>query len=124
MIPVGFGYGDGDEFFLWGWVWDSETRPRPDPLPSLRRCIVIAKFCIQSLHLLHANVVSGAEFQLMHGGGWVEVDVVGEGAEFESECHALRYHFLIEVWCAKGSLTETVNESLKHLILFLSDTEK
>jgi len=54
----------------------------------------------------------------------VEVDVVGEGAGFKSECHALKYHFLIEVWCAKGSLTKTVNESTKCLVLFLSDAEK
>jgi len=77
-----------------------------------RGCIVIAEFCMESLHLLHADIIDGAEFQLIHGGGWVEVDVVGEGARFESEFIALKYHFLIEVWCAKGSLTETVNESL------------
>jgi len=60
----------------------------------------------------------------MHGDGWVEVDVVGEGAEFESECHALKYHFPIKVWCAKGSLTEAVDESPKRLVLFLSDAKK
>jgi len=54
----------------------------------------------------------------------VEVDVVSEGAGFESEGHALKDHFLIEVWCAKGNLTEAVNESLKCLILFLSDAKK
>jgi len=54
----------------------------------------------------------------------VEVDVVGEGAGFESECHALKYHFLIDVWCAKGSLTKAVNESPERLVLFLSDAEK
>jgi len=54
----------------------------------------------------------------------VEVDVVGEGAGFESECHALKCHFLIGVWCAKGSLTETVNESPERLMLFLSDAKK
>jgi len=62
---------------------------------------------MESLHLLHADVV-----------------VVDEGAEFESECHALKYHFLIEVWCAKGSLTQVVNESLKRLVLFMSDAKK
>ena len=87
-------------------------------------CIVIAEFCMESLHLLHADVVSGAEFQLMHGDGWVEVDVVGEGAGFESECYALKYHFLVKLWCAKGSLIETVNESPECLVLFLSDAEK
>jgi len=50
---------------------------------------------MESLHLLHANVVGGVEFQLMHGGGWVEVDVVGEGVGFESEGHALKYHSLV-----------------------------
>jgi len=54
----------------------------------------------------------------------VEVDVVGEGARFESECHALKYHFLVEVWCAKFNLTEMVNESSECLVLFLSDAEK
>jgi len=73
---------------------------------------------MESLHLLHADVVDDVEFQLMHGGWWVEVDVVSEGAGFESECHALKDHFLIEVWCAKGSLTEAVNESPKRLVLF------
>jgi len=79
---------------------------------------------MESLHLLHADVVCGTELQLMHGGGWVEVDVVGVGAGFESECHVLKYHFLVEVWCAKVSLTEAVNESPEHLVLFLSDAEK
>jgi len=69
----------------------------------------------------HADVVSGVEFQLMHGCRWVEIDVVGEGAGFESECHALKYHFLVEVWCAKGSLTKTVNKSPERLVLFLSN---
>jgi len=53
----------------------------------------------------------------------VEVDVVGEGAEFKSECHALKYHFLV-VWCVEGRLIEAVNESLKRLVLFLSDAKK
>ena len=89
-----------------------------------RGCILFVEFCMESLHLLHADVGGGAEFQLMHGGGWVEVDIVDEGAEFESECHALKYHFLIEVWCAKGSLTEAVNESPERLVLFLFDAKK
>jgi len=66
---------------------------------------------MKSLHLFHADVVHGTELQFMHGGGWVEVDVIGEGAWFESECHTLKYHFLVKVWCAKGSLTEAVDES-------------
>ena len=72
-------------------------------------CVVIAEFRMESLHILHADVVGDTKFQLMHGGGWVEVDVVGEGAVFKSECHALKYHFLVEVWCTKSSLAETVN---------------
>ena len=87
-------------------------------------CIVITEFGMESLHLLHVDVVDGVEFQLMHGGGWVEVYVVSEGAGFESECHALKDQFLIKVWCAKGSLTEAVNESLERLVLFLSDAKK
>jgi len=79
---------------------------------------------MESLHFLHADVVDGAKFELMHGGGWIEVDVVGEGVGFKSECHALKYHFLVEVWCTKSSLAETVNESPECLILFLSDAKK
>jgi len=79
---------------------------------------------MESLHLLHADVVSGTKFQLMHGGGWVEVYVVSKGVGFESECHALKDHFLIEVWCAKGNLTKAVNESPERLVLFLSDAKK
>jgi len=60
----------------------------------------------------------------MHGGEWVEVDVVGKGVGFKSERHALKYHFLVEVWCTKSSLAETVNESPERLVLFLSDAEK
>jgi len=54
----------------------------------------------------------------------VEVDVVSEWVEFESECHALKYHLLIEVWCAKGNLTEAINKSPERLILFLSHAKK
>ena len=60
-----------------------------------RGCVVIVEFCMESLHFLNADVVGNTKFQLMHGGGWVEVDVVGEGAVFKSECHALKYHFLV-----------------------------
>jgi len=89
-----------------------------------RGCIVIAKFCRESLHFLHTDVIGSTQFQFMYGGGWVQVDVVGEGAGFKSEGHALKYHFLVEVWCAKGNLTESINECPKCLVLFLSDTEE
>jgi len=42
--------------------------------------VVITEFGVKSLHFLHANVVSCAQLEFVHGGGWVEVDVVGEGA--------------------------------------------
>jgi len=41
------------------------------------------------------NVIGSTQFQFVHGGGWVKVDVVGEGARFKSEGHALKYHFLV-----------------------------
>ena len=43
----------------------------------------------------------------------MQVNVVGEGVGLKSERHALKYHFLVEVWCAKGSLTESINECPK-----------
>jgi len=43
--------------------------------------VVVTEFGVKSLHFLHANVVSCAQLEFVHGGGWVEVDVVGEGAE-------------------------------------------
>ena len=43
-------------------------------------CIVVAEFGIEGLHLLHADIVSRAQFKFVHRGRWVEVDVVGEGA--------------------------------------------
>ena len=42
--------------------------------------VVVTEFCVKSLHFLHANVVSCTQLEFVHGGGWVEVDVVGEGA--------------------------------------------
>jgi len=102
------------------------SRVRPGRLcrgGCCRGCIVVAEFCVESLHLVHADIVRGTELQFMHGGGWVEVDV-GEWAAFESVCHTLKYHFLVKVWCAKGSLTEAVDESPEHLVLFLSDANK
>ena len=41
--------------------------------------IVVAEFGVKGLHFLHADVVSCAQLEFVHGGGWVEVDVVGEG---------------------------------------------
>jgi len=42
----------------------------------------------------------------------------------KSEGHALEYHFLVEVWGAEGSLTESINKCLERLTLFLFDTEE
>jgi len=43
-------------------------------------CIVIAKFGMEGLLLLHADIVGCTQFKFVHRGRWVEVDVVGEGA--------------------------------------------
>jgi len=42
-------------------------------------CIVVAEFGVQVLHFLHADIVSCTQLELVHGGRWVEIDVVGEG---------------------------------------------
>jgi len=42
--------------------------------------IVVTKFGVKSLHFFHANVVSCAQLEFVHGCGWVEVDIVGEGS--------------------------------------------
>ena len=42
-------------------------------------CIVIAEFGMEGMHFLHADIVGRAQFEFVHGGRWVEVDVVGEG---------------------------------------------
>jgi len=42
-------------------------------------CIVVAEFGVKGLHFLHADIVSCAQLELVHGGRWVEIDVVGEG---------------------------------------------
>ena len=34
-------------------------------------CVVVAEFCVESLHLFHLDVVRDTELQVMHGGGWV-----------------------------------------------------
>ena len=49
----------------------------------------------------------------------MEVDIVGEGAGLKDEGHALEDHFLVEVWGAKGCLTETINKCPERLTLFL-----
>ena len=38
---------------------------------SYRGCVIIAKFCMESLHFLHTDVIGGSQLQLMHGGRWV-----------------------------------------------------
>jgi len=43
-------------------------------------CIVVKKFGMEGLHLLHADIVGRAQFKFVHRGRWVEVDIVGEGA--------------------------------------------
>jgi len=42
-------------------------------------CIVVAKFGMEGLHLLHADIVGRAQFKFVQRGIWVEVNVVGEG---------------------------------------------
>ena len=74
-----------------------------------RGCIIIAKYCMEGLHFLHADVIGGSQVQLMHGGRWVYV---------------LEYRLLIEVWGAKGSLAESINKCPKCLALFLPDAEE
>jgi len=54
----------------------------------------------------------------------MEVDVVGEGAELKGEDHALENHFLVEVWGAKGSPAEAIDECPERLTLFLSDAKE
>ena len=43
-------------------------------------CIIVAEFRVKGLHLLHADIVGCTQLELVHGGRWVEIDVVGEGA--------------------------------------------
>jgi len=81
--------------------------------------IVIAEFCVEGLHFLHADIVSGTQLELVQRGRWVEVDIVGEGVGLEGECHTLKDHFLIEVWGSKGCLTEAINERSEWFPLFL-----
>ena len=51
----------------------------------------------------------------------MEVDIVGEWAGLEGKGHTLEDHFLVEVWGAKGCLTEMVDECPEWLTLFLPD---
>jgi len=39
--------------------------------------IVIAEFGMEDLHLLHADIVGYTQFEFVHRGRWVEVDLVG-----------------------------------------------
>ena len=54
----------------------------------------------------------------------MKVDVVGEGAGLKGEGHILENHFLVEVWGAKGSLAEAIDECPKRLTLFLPNAEE
>ena len=87
-------------------------------------CIVITEFCMEGLHFLHANIVGCTQLELVHRGGWVEVDIIGEGVGLEGEGHTLEDHFLVEVWGSKGCLTETIDECLEWFTVFLSDAQE
>ena len=84
-------------------------------------CIVIAEFGVEGLHFFHANIVGRTQLELVHRGGWVEVNVVGEGAGLEGECHTLKDHFVVEVWGTKGYLAEAIDECSEWFTLFLPD---
>ena len=43
-------------------------------------CVVVAEFSVKCLHFLHADIVICTQLEFVHGGRWVEIDVVGEGA--------------------------------------------
>jgi len=43
-------------------------------------CVVVAEFSVKCLHFLHADIVGCTQLEFVHGGRWVEIDVVGEGA--------------------------------------------
>ena len=87
-------------------------------------CIVIAEFGVEGLHFLHANIVGRTQLELVHRGRWVEVDIIGEKAGLEGECHTLEDHFLVEVWGTKGCLTETVDKCPEWFTLFLCDAQE
>ena len=54
----------------------------------------------------------------------MEVDIVGEWAGLEGKGHTLEDHFLVEVWGAKGCLTETIDKYPERLTLFLLDAKE
>ena len=87
-------------------------------------CVIITEFSMEGLHFLHTYVIGGTQLQLVHKGRWMKVDVVGEEAGLKGEGHALEYHFLVEVWGAKGSLAEAIDECPERLTLFLPDVEE
>ena len=78
---------------------------------------------MKSLHFFHANVVSCAQLEFVHGGGWVEVDIVSEGSGLQGEGHTLEYHFLVKVWCTKSCFTEAIDECSEWFIGFLSNAQ-
>jgi len=85
--------------------------------------IVGAEFGVKSLHFFHAYIVSGTQFEFVHGGGRVKVDIVSEGSRLQGEGHALEYHFLVKVWCAEGCFTEAVDECSEWFVGLLSDAQ-
>jgi len=87
-------------------------------------CIVIAEFGVEGLHFFHANVVGRTQLELVHRGRRVEVNIVGEGAGLEGECHTLKDHFLVEVWGTKGCLTKVIDECSEWFTLFLPDAQE
>ena len=42
--------------------------------------VVVAEFGVKCLHFLYADIVGCTQLEFVHGGRWVEIDVVGEGA--------------------------------------------
>ena len=84
-------------------------------------CIVIVEFGVEGLHFLHSDVIGCTQFEFVHRGRWVEVNVVGEGAGLQGKCHAPEYHLLVEVWGAKSCLTEAIYERSEWFALFLSN---
>ena len=85
--------------------------------------IIVAKFGVKGLHFFHAHVVGGAQLEFVHGGGWVKVDIVGEGSGLQGEGHALEYHLLVKVWCAEGGFAEAVDECSEWFVGLLSDAQ-
>ena len=81
---VGAGYSKGSvsgEARLAGFVWAGiRTWVRMWHGVGGGGCIVVAEFDVKGLHFFHADIVSCTQLKLVHGGRWVEIDVVGEGA--------------------------------------------